>query len=142
MKNKLLFIVLAMLFILSASLVGCENEGQTEDKTTGVVDKTPSATEATIKLNYKNISMYDGEEFTFLVHKIKGLLQLDITKKLEQDISEWDKNYQDNAYISCSLINNDNLSLTPGEFLTLGFQNITKDHILALNNKDMFFKSK
>ena len=58
MKNKLLFIVLAMLFILSASLVGCENEGQTEDKTTGVADKTPVTTEATIKLNYKNISMY------------------------------------------------------------------------------------
>ena len=71
MKNKLLFIVLAMLFILSASLVGCENEGQTEDKTTGVVDKTPVTTEATIKLNYKNISMYDGEEFT-LVSTVEG----------------------------------------------------------------------
>ena len=59
MKNKLLFIVLAMLFILSASLVGCENEEQTEDKTSGVVDKTPVASDPTIKLNYKNISMYD-----------------------------------------------------------------------------------
>ncbi len=95
-----------------------------------------------VKVSKNNVKNFDGEEFTFLVHKIKGLLQLDITKKLEQDISEWDKNYQDNAYISCSLINNDNLSLTSGEFLTLGFQNITKDHILALNNKDMFFKSK
>ena len=95
-----------------------------------------------MKISKNNVKNFEGEDFTFLVHKIKGLLQLDITKKLERDISEWDKNYQDNAYISCSLIGNDNLSLTSGEFITLGFQNITKDQILAINNKDMFFKGK
>ena len=93
-------------------------------------------------ISKQEIKNFEGEEFTFLVHKIKGLLKADITKKLELDISEWDKNYQDDSYISCSLIGNEKLSLTSGKYLTLGFQKINKDQILAVNNKDMLFKSK
>ncbi len=88
------------------------------------------------------IKNFEGEDFTFLVHKIKGLLQEGIALKLEHDISEWDKNYKENSYVSCSLISNDNLSLTSGKHLTLGFQNINKNQILAINNKDMLFKEK
>lgn len=93
-------------------------------------------------ISKQEVKNFEGEDFTFLVHKIKGLLQEGITLKLENDISEWDKNYKEDSYISCSLISNDNLSLTSGKYLTLGFQNINKKQILAINYKDMLFKSK
>lgn len=95
-----------------------------------------------MKISKERIKHFDGEEFLFLVHKIKGLLKPEITRRLEKDISEWDKNYQEHSSVSCSIISDENLSLTGGNFITLGFQNITKDQILAISNKDMFFKSK
>lgn len=99
------------------------------------------------KLNLNNpkntkIIDYDGQDFTFLIHKIKGLLQEDITNTLNTDILEWDKHYEDNSYISCSLINQLYISFTQGDFLTLGFNNIKKEDIIAMDTKDMVFEKK
>ena len=87
----------------------------------------------------KEIIELNGENFIFLIHRIKGLLQDKITQKLDNDISNWDRNYEVQSYISCSLINDLYMAFTDGDYLTMGFKNISPDDIIAMNVKDMRF---
>lgn len=95
-----------------------------------------------IKIKNNKIQEFNGQDFLFLIHRIKGLLEENITNKLINDINEWDKHYENNSFISCSLINQFYLAFTEGMHLTLGFNSIKKDDIIAMNTRDMCFLKK
>lgn len=90
----------------------------------------------------KNITEFNGQDFLFLVHKIEGLLQSGITRKLMKDMTEWDKHYEKNSFISCSLISGLFISLTGGNKLIIGFDKIKKSDIIAMNTCDIHFLKK
>lgn len=94
-----------------------------------------------IKVNNQKI-ISNPETFKLLLHRIKGLLNGKMYDTLMNDMKEWNKHYDPNSTISCSLIDELYIALTPGYDLTIGFSNITKEDILAMNIKDSFYTKK
>lgn len=78
-----------------------------------------------------------GENFSCLVHKIKGFGDTRIATELYRDPSTWTK-YKDNeSYISTSAINNNFSGIVDGDGYILGFDNINYKDILAMGPKDI-----
>ena len=78
-----------------------------------------------------------GEDFSCLVHKIKGFGDTRIATELYRDPSTWTK-YKDNeSYISTSAINNNFSGIVDGDGYILGFDNINYKDILAMGPKDI-----
>lgn len=93
----------------------------------------------------KEIVEFTGEDFLFLVHKIKGLNDEEYAKKIVEDLNKWNKkgkileNEFDTSYISCSLIDHFYIALTAGNHLAFGFSDLEEKEILGMNTKDICF---
>lgn len=78
-----------------------------------------------------------GEDFSCLVHKIKGLGDARIATELYRDPSTWIKYNDNESYISTSAINNNFSGIVDGDGYILGFDNINYKDILAMGPKDI-----
>lgn len=93
-----------------------------------------------IKTNNK-VHVLEGEDFIFLLHKVKGYSNRDLANKLREDPSYWDKVKDPNAYISTSLVWEDYFSLVEGNGYILGFYP-TMSEIIAMGPKDIYVSRK
>lgn len=87
------------------------------------------------------IKLLEGEDFIFLLHKVKGYSRHDMATKLREDPSYWDKQKEMDSYISTSLVWEDYFSLVEGSGYILGFYP-TVEEIIAMGSKDIFITTK
>ncbi len=87
------------------------------------------------------IKLLDGEDFLFLLHKVKGYGNIDYASRLREDPSLWDKKYDPNSYVSTTLVWEDYFSLVEGSGYILGFYPSLED-IVAMGPKDIYVSSK
>lgn len=89
-----------------------------------------------------NIVKLDGQNFSLLVHKIAGLSNPDYANNLHIDPSFWNSKYEENGYVSTSLISNNHLGIFNSDGYILGFENVKKEQILQMGPTDIFTNKK
>ncbi|MBQ7140315.1 MAG: hypothetical protein IJO32_02285 [Bacilli bacterium] len=92
--------------------------------------------------NESKIIEFNGQDFNFLVHKIKGYGNRHLANKLYDDPSLWDKNYIEDSYISTSMITNNYFGCVPGNGYILAFNNIEASDILDIGCEDISYSIK
>lgn len=87
------------------------------------------------------IQLLDGQDFIFLLHKVKGYANNNYASKLREDPSLWNQKYDPNSYVSTTLVWEDYFSLVEGTGYILGFYPSLED-IIAMGPKDIYISSK
>ena len=88
----------------------------------------------------EKINELNGENFTFLVHKIAGVNRPDKASELYDNISIWEKS--PSSYISTSLINQKYMGTVNGIGTIFGFNTIKPDDILDMGLEDIFTETR
>lgn len=95
-----------------------------------------------LKLNYKinnneKIKL-NGQDFSFLAHKVSGLTNQKLASKIRRDPSLWGSMYDANGYISTSYITNNHIGVVSEDGFMFGFNNLNADEILQMGPTDIF----
>ena len=93
----------------------------------------------TVFSNMTNKIYLTGQPFKLLVHKIAGYTNSSLQQQLIDDISLWDKKYNETSGVSTSLINEDYMGIVRGDFPIIGFNNINPDLIVDMGVEDIYF---
>lgn len=83
-----------------------------------------------------------GEEFIFLLHKIKGYGSYEMATKIYEDPSWWLSNPESKEYISTSLCNEKFFGLVEGTGYILGFNQLPQGSIIGMGTEDIYMSRK